>query len=297
MCVFIRIFGSAKMSVTLGPHNALQSSLTIDGAESAQALVDLLTLRDSGSTHYVDVDGPIRPEDTLIRYDVPFALNDPARSLRLRARLGLEVETRTVEPNVRIILDSFIAPRRWTDAKGVTWVQHASPFPILRTEVVQTQERFHAMMAIMGAQRSGICPVRTQLVSECFLEVIRQVVVESWERGLLLLYVHAERVAAQTAHREIFESRIAHAFRVALTGERDTMAVKREIQELGEKIDKLRDEESALRKLCDEFATYSQDQMLIIKKKHNDLSTKLKGDVILKKAQLEFMCGVPPQLH
>jgi dynein light intermediate chain, axonemal len=42
------------------------------------------------------------------------------------------------------------------------------------------------------ARESGICPVREELFSQCFDEIIRQVTLSEPERGLLLLRVRDE---------------------------------------------------------------------------------------------------------
>ncbi|ESS63204.1 dynein arm light chain [Trypanosoma cruzi Dm28c] len=136
---------------------------------------------------YIFVDGPVDPEVSLIRYDLPFAPSDPKRSLKLRRRLGLPLDERAVDPNVRIVIDSFITPRAWHDEAGVLWLQHGSPHPVSRTETVETHDKLRRRMQELGVQRTGICPLRSLLLAECFLEVIRQVTAECWERGLLCL--------------------------------------------------------------------------------------------------------------
>lgn len=243
---------------------------------------------------YIDCEGPVDPESTLIRYDVPYAVHDPKKSLKLRKKMGVgDVETRPVDPNVRVIIDRFIIPRRWTDSRGTLWVQHASPFVTSRTDTLETHKKLKQRLAQYHAKETGICPIRTLLIAECYLEVIRMVTAECWERGLLLLYVHAERVAAQTSHREIFESRVGHAFRLTLKGEKDTATVEREIAELKSKIEDLVQEEKNLRKLCADFSAYAEEQTLIENKEHNDIVAQLKKEGLVKRNQLEKMASVP----
>ena len=85
---------------------------------------------------YLPVDGPVDPETTLIRYDVPYAPEDPKKTAKYRIKHGLPEETRSVDANVRGVIDSFIQPRMWTEG-GVRWVQHASPYPVARIDVVE----------------------------------------------------------------------------------------------------------------------------------------------------------------
>lgn len=265
-------------------------------ATECSTLLDLLPPRVEGQPSYIDCDGPIDPDATLIRYDVPYAVHDSKKSLKLRASLGLGLEERVVDPNVRVIVDRFITPRRWTDAQGTLWVQHASPYTTSRTETLETHHKLKRRLAQYAAKETGTCAIRTILIAECYMEVIRMVTCECWERGLLLLYVHAERVAAQVAHREIFESRVGHAFRLTLKGEKDTTTVEREIAALKAKIDALTQEEKNYRKLCDEFSAYAEEQTLIENKEHNDAVAALKKEGLLKRNQLEKMAQVPTGL-
>eukprot|EP00796_Vickermania_ingenoplastis_P010040 gene10040-7015_t len=263
-------------------------------ATDCSTLLDLLPPRVEGEPSYIDCSGPIDPESTLIRYDVPYAVHDPKKSLKLRRSLGLpDVEERSTDPNVRVIIDRFITPRRWTDQHGTLWVQHASPFITSRTDTLETHKKLKQRLGQYYAKETGTCPIRTILIAECYLEVIRMVTAECWERGLLLLYIHAERVAAQASHREIFESRVGHAFRLTLKGEKDTTNVEHEIAQLKKKIEELVQEEKNLRKLCDEFSAYAEEQTLIENKEHNDAVAALKKEGLLKRNQLEKMAAVP----
>ncbi|KEG15527.1 dynein arm light chain [Trypanosoma grayi] len=242
---------------------------------------------------YIFVDGPVDPNVTLIRYDVPFAPSDAKRSCRLRQRLGLQNEARTVDPNVRVVIDTFITPRAWRDEAGVLWVQHGSPYPASRTDTVETHEKLRRRLEETGAKRTGVCPIRSLLLAECFLEVIRQVTAECWERGLLLLSIHSERTAAQTAHRELFESRVGHAFRLALKGEKDTSRVLQDIEKLRQRVEELAEEEKMLRQKCDELSAKGEEQMLILEKQHGDEIAAIKKEGQQKRNQLESMIAVP----
>ncbi|ESL10741.1 dynein arm light chain [Trypanosoma rangeli SC58] len=248
---------------------------------------------DAGGHKYVFVDGPANPDVALIRYDIPFALSDPKRSLKLRQRLRVPLDKRPIDPNVRIVIDSFITPRAWRDEAGVLWVQHGSPYPVSRTETVETHDKLRRRMKELGVQRCAISPQRSLLLAECFLEVIRQVTAECWERGLLLLKIHTERTAAQRAHRELFESRVGHAFRLALKGEKDTSRVQQDIESLKRRAEELTEEEKFLRQQCDEISAKGEEQMLILEKLHGDEIAAIKKEGVHKRNQLEQMIALP----
>eukprot|EP00758_Cryptobia_borreli_P001509 Tbor_TRINITY_DN2299_c0_g1::TRINITY_DN2299_c0_g1_i1::g.2742::m.2742/K10410/DNALI; dynein light intermediate chain, axonemal len=248
------------------------------------------------SGDYIEVDGPVNQSETLIEYDVPFAPNDPKKSLKLRQKLGLIAETRTVDPNIRIVIDSFITPRTWED-DGVRWVQHASPYPAARIHAVHTRTALSKLMAnLPDAKKVGICPGRSNLYSQCFLEVIRQVTVECWERGLLLLKVYSDAVETQKYHREMFESRCGYAFRLALKGEKDTMSLVAQVDSLKERAAALAKEEAELRQKCDCFAAEAEEQLLIDEKKRSAEISVLKKEANIKKNQLEALTTPIPKV-
>ncbi|KAG5505753.1 hypothetical protein JKF63_05089 [Porcisia hertigi] len=276
------------------------TSVRADVDDMKEAILQLLPRpsAENDVAAFIDVSGPVNPQNTLIRYDIPYAPGDPKRSLRLRRSLGQGAEERVVDPNVRVVIDSFITPRRWVDeATGVVWVQHASPFPSTRIDAAETQERLHAQLAAHQARRTGTSPIRSLLVAECMLEVLRQVTAECWERGLLLLHVHSEHVAAQAAHRRLFESRVGHAFRLALKGEKDVARVEKDMTTLRQRIELLGEEEEMLRQKCDDFEHHAEEQVLIANKKHTDALTKLKREGVQKRVQLEQQLVVPANLQ
>ncbi|KAH9597737.1 Axonemal dynein light chain [Trypanosoma melophagium] len=282
---------TVETTETTNPQRAVTDTVTVSPEETSN-----MNTNGNSTRKYVFVDGPVDPAVTLIRYDVPFAPSDPKRSYRLRQRLGLTLEERTVDPNVRVVVDTFIPPRAWRDETGVLWVQHGSPYPASRTETVETHEKLHRRLQETGAKRTGICPIRSLLLAECFLEVIRQVTAECWERGLLLLHIHSERIAAQTAHRELFESRVGHAFRLALKGEKDTGRVEQDIAKLRKRMEALTEEEKRLRQQCDELSTKGEEQMLILEKVQGDEIAAIKKEGMHKRHQLEQMIALPPPM-
>ncbi|CCW62970.1 unnamed protein product [Phytomonas sp. EM1] len=295
-------------TATRRPSLAIGLGALLDGSRTnsvlLQQLLPVLQERgnlEDGADHtrraplFIDVDGPIDPEDSLIVFDTPYAPESPPQSLKLRKRLGLSpTESHPVDPNVRVILDSFITPRRWRDAvTGTIWVQHASPYPSNRIETMNVHEAFHAKLKALNVRRTGTSPARTALTAECFLEVIRQVVTESWERGLLLLHVYAERVGSQAAYREMFESRVGHAFRLALRGEKSASLTQQDKTRLQNRIKELERKEQELKEGCEAFAKSSEEELLIEEKKHNDAMVALKREYVRKKNQLEHMLVVP----
>lgn len=72
------------------------------------------------------------------------------------------------------------------------WMQHVSQEPATRLDIVTLQEQLDKALSERKARDTGICPVRDQLYSQCFDEIIRQVVLDGPERGLLLMRTRDE---------------------------------------------------------------------------------------------------------
>lgn len=244
---------------------------------------------------YIEVEGPVDPLLSAVEYDCPFAPEDPKKSLKLRQKLGLGPETRTVDPNVRVVIDSFITPRRWVEG-GTVWVQHASPFPAARINAVRTQQRLvQRLKEQQNIRDVGICSARSDIYAECFFEVIRQVTAECWERGLLLLKVYSECIEAQKAHRELFESRTGYALRLALKGDKDTEALKERVVVLKKRAAELAEQEAYYKEKNESFAQESIDQEHIDKKKWGEEINALKKESNAKRNLLEALTAPIPK--
>lgn len=72
---------------------------------------------------------------------------------------------------------------------------------------------------ILKARETGICPVRRELYTQCFDEIIRQVTINCAERGLLLLRIRDEMRMTIDAYQALYCSSIAFGMRKALHAE------------------------------------------------------------------------------
>merc|ERR1719162_1033889 len=75
------------------------------------------------------------------------------------------------------------------------------------------------MLQQRQARETGICPIREELYSQCFDELIRQETIICAERGLLLLRVRDEIRMTICAYQSLYESSIAFGMRKALQAE------------------------------------------------------------------------------
>lgn len=67
-------------------------------------------------------------------------------------------------------------PREWEE-NGKQWRQKVSNQPATRMDVIKLTEMLDMSLQHLQARETGICPIRRALYSQCFDEIIRQVVI------------------------------------------------------------------------------------------------------------------------
>ena len=82
------------------------------------------------------------------------------------------------------------------------------------------------------ARETGICPIREDLFSQCFDELIRQITINCAERGFLLVRVRNEIKMTIAAYQTLYESSIAYGMRKALMAEQGKNEMNSNIADL-----------------------------------------------------------------
>ncbi|KAH8291913.1 hypothetical protein KR054_002123 [Drosophila jambulina] len=158
---------------------------------------------------------------TLVRYNNPVLVvkhpdkkGAPLTELEMRrpqtAGALLDTKRETEE-----ILNSILPPRCWEE-EGQLWQQSVSSTPATRQDVINLQEMLDTRLQQTQARETGICPVRRELYSQCFDEIIRQVTINCSERGLLLLRIRDEIAMSMEAYETLYCSSVAFGMRKAL---------------------------------------------------------------------------------
>merc|ERR1711935_548826 len=176
----------------------------------------------------------IPPLHSLVKYDNPVLVNSAkdkkSKKTGLPPVVGADAKAPTQTED---ILNSILPPREWTE-DGQLWIQYVSSTPATRLDVINLQEQLDMRLQQRQARETGICPVRRELYSQCFDELIRQVTINCAERGLLLLRVRDEIRMTIAAYQTLYESSIAFGMRKALQAEQGKTDMQKKIQELEE---------------------------------------------------------------
>ena len=107
-------------------------------------------------------------------------------------------------PGIKETLYSMFLPREWEE-NGKKFIQYVSSEPATREKARDLFKALDEKIKERQAREKGICPVREELYSQCFDEIIRQVTVECPERGLLLLRVRDEIKPLFLTSRNLFQ--------------------------------------------------------------------------------------------
>ena len=150
------------------------------------------------------------------------------------------------KPSSEDILNAILPPREWVES-GKHFIQYVSHQPASRVDVARLREMLDQKLMERQARESGICPVREELFSQCFDEIIRQVTLSEPERGLLLLRVRDEIKMTIEAYQTLYQSSVTFAMRKQLQAEHGKADLEKTIEQLEHKKTKLENKVSELK--------------------------------------------------
>ncbi|KAJ3019444.1 Axonemal dynein light intermediate polypeptide 1 [Thoreauomyces humboldtii] len=184
------------------------------------------------------------------------------------------------------ILNSILPPREW-DETGQLWVQKVSSTPATRLDVINLQEQLDHMLQKRQARETGIDPVRRELYSQCFDELIRQVTISCQERGLLLLRVRDEIRMSIAAYQTLYESSVAFGMRKALQAEQGKSDMETRVRDLEDDKRGLEQGVLELKAKCEAIEKRESERRAMEERKHAEEIAFLKKTNVQLKTQLE----------
>ena len=168
---------------------------------------------------------------TLLQYQSKIELGEDNTYIPNKKHQIPEIES---NPSIPEALNSIFLPKEWEE-NGKKSIQYVSQEPGTREKARDLFKALDAKIKEREAREKGICPVREELYTQCFDELIRQVTIECPERGLLLLKVRDEIKNTISSYRTLYESAILFGIRKQLEAEVGKDQLKKEISELERK--------------------------------------------------------------
>ena len=133
-------------------------------------------------------------------------------------------------PLISETLNNMFPPKQWEE-NGHKFIQYVSPKSATREKSRDLFKALDAKLKERRAKEKGICPVREELYSQCFDEIIRQVTIDNPDRGLLLLKVRDEIKMSIASYQILYESSILYGIRKQLQAEDTREQLKKELEE------------------------------------------------------------------
>ena len=133
-------------------------------------------------------------------------------------------------PGIKETLYSMFLPREWEE-NGKKFIQYVSSEPATREKARDLFKALDEKIKERHAREKGICPVREELYSQCFDDIIRQVTIECPERGLLLLRVRDEIKMTIALYQTLYDSAILFGIRKKLQAESGKEELKKRLEE------------------------------------------------------------------
>lgn len=234
----------------------------------------------------------IPPLQSLVKYDNPVLVSSSKdKGAKGKGGPGKKGSLPPVEQKPGLtqtedILNSILPPREWTE-EGQLWVQYVSSTPATRLDVITLQEKLDQQLQQRQARETGICPIREELYSQCFDELIREVTINCAERGLLLLRVRDEMRMTIAAYQTLYESAVAFGMRKALQTEQGKNEMETKINSLEGDVKDLERQVQEWKLKCDAIEKRENERREAEAKKHKEEVQYLENYAKQLKQQLE----------
>ena len=180
----------------------------------------------------------------------------------------------SVKKNPAIVetLNSMFPPKQW-DENGHKYIQYVSPQPATREKSRELFKALDQKSKERRAKDKGICPVRQELYSQCFDEIIRQVTIDNPDRGLLLLRVRDEIKMSIASYQILYESAKLYGIRKQLQAEDTREELRKQLEEKEKKNIELTNKKIALEnKLSSLKKHFAERKEIEANKREKDLN-------------------------
>jgi dynein light intermediate chain len=141
------------------------------------------------------------------------------------------------------------------------------------------QEKLDDLLYSKQARDTGICPIREELHSQVFDELIRELVIECEDRGLILLRIRDQIRMSIAAYQTLYHTSVAF-------GTRKTLQAENAVVECENKLNGLVEAKTQLQVTINELENRSEAMTKKYTEEKEIEDTKLKDEVeYLKKQQ------------
>ncbi|KAM3132994.1 hypothetical protein pb186bvf_014850 [Paramecium bursaria] len=210
------------------------------------------------------------PRQSLVQYEPPIEMNQNSDMSRLMGgKKKASLPPLESKPSTEDILNAILPPREW-DQDGKHFIQYVSHASASREDVANLQKTLDERLLARQARETGICPIREELLSQCFDEIIRQVTINCPERGLLLMRVRDELKMTIAAYQTLYNASVTFGMRKQLQSEQGKSDLEDKITALEQKKIKLEEKKIDLMNKKDSLEKKIKERNLIEEQKRKN---------------------------
>lgn len=232
-----------------------------------------------------------RSETTgLLKYDSPVAVDESDKPKKTTAAVTSGVDGDSLN---REVIDSIFPPVEFEEG-GVKYKQSVSTTPVAKADVVKLKNQLETLLHQQKARPKGICPIRSNLYSQCFDEIIRQVLIDNNARGRLLVRVREHFKSLIQDYKDIDELALEFGSNKSLQVNQGVPELQQYNKELKERRRTLELEVNDLQIQLDALERRFQENKQIREKEHADEVAFLKKQGQLLKTHYDSCSSRPP---
>ncbi|CAI2378516.1 unnamed protein product [Moneuplotes crassus] len=216
------------------------------------------------------------PGHSLVKYNTPILVSTSKGGKKKSVKELPPLKESGATSN-EDLLNEILPPREYTQ-NGQLWIQYVSSTPATRVDVTNLKKELDTEIDKRQAIGTGICPLREELYTQCFDELIRQITINCNDRGYLLVKVRNEINMTIQAYQSLYESAISSGMRKALQSEQNK-------NDMADRIRQLEDECLALERESEDLEIQVEETVKIheeIREKETSSHKKWKEEVKLK---------------
>ena len=187
-------------------------------------------------------------KQSLLKYETVknASINEINQRLTHYSKDGKDLPPIESIPSVDFMLRAVFPPKvlegENEDNEGQTrTIEIVSNKKASREDVINLQSQLDSNLEERQARESGICPIREELHNQCFDEIIRQVIVDCPERGLLLMKVRDELKMTIAAYQTLYKSAVAFGMRKQIQADKGKEGLEDSIRALEQRKQELLD--------------------------------------------------------
>ena len=221
----------------------------------------------------------------LLKWDAPVPVSGSSEDKRKKTMATTGTGMDQIN---RDIINSMFPPVEFTE-DGVTYTQSVSVSAVTKSDVQKLKTQLTNLLHTRKARNTGVCLIRSELYSQCFDELIRQVTVDNNARGRLLMRVRDHYRMTLNAYKQLYETTLDWGNRKTMQVDLGVPDLRVYNAELKERRRTLELETNDLQIKLDNLEKRISESKALREKDHADEITFLRRQGQMTKAQIDML--------